>query len=95
MSAPARFSGRVCVVTGAANGMGRAFALALAREGALLAACDIDEAGLESLLHPTFDECDDESLLELDDEYWEALILDDDYEVMPEEGDFWFDQEAA
>lgn len=49
MSAAARFSGRVCVVTGAANGMGRAFALALAREGALLAACDIDDAGLESL----------------------------------------------
>jgi len=49
MSAATRFSGRVCVVTGAANGMGRAFALALAREGALLAACDIDEAGLESL----------------------------------------------
>jgi short-subunit dehydrogenase len=49
MSAPARFSGKVCVVTGAANGMGRAFALALAREGALLAACDIDEAGLGSL----------------------------------------------
>jgi len=49
MSGPARFSGRVCVVTGAAHGMGRAFALQLAREGAHLAACDIDEAGLESL----------------------------------------------
>jgi 2-hydroxycyclohexanecarboxyl-CoA dehydrogenase len=49
VSRATRFSGRVCVVTGAANGMGRAFALALAREGALLAACDIDDAGLESL----------------------------------------------
>ena len=28
---------------------------------------ELDDAGLESLLHPTFDECDDESLLELDD----------------------------
>jgi len=48
---------------------------------------EMDDAALESLLHPTFDECDDE--------YWEALIPDDDYEAMPEEGDFWFDQEAA
>ena len=49
MSRATRFSGRVCAVTGAANGMGRAFALELAREGALLAACDLDDAGLESL----------------------------------------------
>jgi len=56
---------------------------------------EIDDAAFESLLHPTFDECDDESLLELDDEYWEALIPDDDYEVLPEPGDFWTDQEAA
>jgi hypothetical protein len=55
---------------------------------------EIDDA-VESMLHPTFDECDDEALLELDDEYWEALLLDDDYEVLPEEGDFWTDQEAA
>ena len=56
---------------------------------------EIDDAPFESLLHPTFDECDDESLLELDDEYWEALLPDDDYEVLPEPGDFWTDQEAA
>lgn len=47
------------------------------------------------LLHPTFDEVDDETLLELDEEYWEALIPDDDYEPTPEEGDFWTDQDAA
>ena len=49
MSGLGRFSGRMCVVTGAAQGMGRAFALQLAREGAHVAACDIDDAGLESL----------------------------------------------
>jgi hypothetical protein len=56
---------------------------------------EIDDSSLESLLHPTFDECDDDSLLELDDEYWEALLLDDDYEVQPERGDFWIDRDAA
>ena len=40
-------SGRVAVVTGAASGIGRETALALARRGADLAICDIDEAGLE------------------------------------------------
>ena len=45
----ARFAGKVCVVTGAAHGMGRAFARALAREGALLAACDIDAEALGEL----------------------------------------------
>lgn len=47
------------------------------------------------LLHPTFDEVDDDTLLELDEEYWEALLPDDDYEPTPEEGDFWTDQDAA
>jgi NAD(P)-dependent dehydrogenase (short-subunit alcohol dehydrogenase family) len=40
-------SGRVAVVTGAASGIGRATALELARRGADLAICDVDEAGLE------------------------------------------------
>ena len=38
--------GRVAVVTGAASGIGRALAFALAREGAELALSDVDEAGL-------------------------------------------------
>jgi len=40
-------SGRVAVVTGAASGIGRGVALALARRGADLAICDVDESGLE------------------------------------------------
>lgn len=40
---------RVAVVTGAANGIGRAIALRFAREGADLALLDIDEAGLATL----------------------------------------------
>lgn len=38
--------GRVAAVTGAASGIGRAVAVALAREGMALAISDVDEAGL-------------------------------------------------
>lgn len=37
---------KVCVVTGAGSGIGRALALDLARRGALLALSDVDDAGL-------------------------------------------------
>ena len=40
-----RFDGKVAVVTGAASGIGRATALRLADEGAMVVAGDIDEAG--------------------------------------------------
>lgn len=42
-------AGRVAIVTGAASGIGRATALALARAGAAVGAVDISEAGLDSL----------------------------------------------
>lgn len=42
----AGFGGKVALVTGAASGIGRACAEALAREGARVVASDIDEAGL-------------------------------------------------
>lgn len=41
-----RFDGRVAVVTGAASGLGKASAIALAREGARLVLFDRDAAGL-------------------------------------------------
>jgi short-subunit dehydrogenase len=41
------FSGKLCVVTGAASGIGRAVAVNLARRGAALALSDVNDAGLE------------------------------------------------
>ena len=38
---------------------------------------------------PYSDDVDDPMPLELDDECWEALTPDDDYEPMPDYGDFW------
>jgi short-subunit dehydrogenase len=44
-----QLNGRVAVVTGAASGIGRALALALANKGCDLALADIDEPGLAAL----------------------------------------------
>lgn len=40
------FAGKVAAVTGAASGMGRSLAVALARRGCEVALCDVDEVGL-------------------------------------------------
>jgi NAD(P)-dependent dehydrogenase (short-subunit alcohol dehydrogenase family) len=40
-----RLEGRVCVVTGVASGLGRAIAGELAREGAVVVGCDIQDTG--------------------------------------------------
>lgn len=44
------FNGRVAAITGAASGMGRSLALALAREGCHLALADKNSQGLEQTL---------------------------------------------
>jgi len=46
-----RFAGKVAFVTGAANGIGRAAALAFAREGAKVVAADISSRGNEETAH--------------------------------------------
>lgn len=40
------YHNKICVITGAASGIGRALALALAKQGAILALSDINETGL-------------------------------------------------
>lgn len=42
-----RFSNRIVLITGAAGGMGKAFAKSFAEEGAALVLTDVDETGLE------------------------------------------------
>jgi hypothetical protein len=42
-----------------------------------------------------FDDEADEAELELDDECFDVLAWDDDYEPLPEPGDFWTEQDAA
>ena len=44
-----RLEGKTIVTTAAGAGIGRASAIAMAREGAIVYATDIDEAALESL----------------------------------------------
>jgi len=46
MSTEETYHGKICVITGAASGIGRALALRLGSAGALLALSDFDDAGL-------------------------------------------------
>jgi len=40
-------------------------------------------------------DADDDYSLDLDDQYLDALLLDDEYDPAPEAGDFWIDCDAA
>ena len=77
------FNSKVAVITGAASGIGRALALALARQGAQLALCDLDEAGLEETRKLTSGGAPKESTHRVDVsdraavEQWAHAVIDD------------------
>lgn len=45
-----RLEGKVCIITGAASGIGRAASLLFAKEGATVCACDVSEQALKKLV---------------------------------------------
>jgi NAD(P)-dependent dehydrogenase (short-subunit alcohol dehydrogenase family) len=57
MTEPRNLPADVVLVTGAASGIGRATALAFAREGARLVVCDVNQAGLDALAAELGDRC--------------------------------------
>jgi NAD(P)-dependent dehydrogenase (short-subunit alcohol dehydrogenase family) len=61
-----RLSGQIAVVTGAASGIGRALCLALTRQGASVAATDVDGSGIEQTLDALGDARERTLTLEVD-----------------------------
>jgi hypothetical protein len=51
---------------------------------------DEDIEGLETSPETDEDELDESNLEDADDGRWDAFILDDDGDPLPEYGDFWF-----
>ncbi len=49
-----RLEGKVCIITGAASGIGRAASLLFAKEGATVCACDISKEQLDKLVEDAF-----------------------------------------
>ena len=48
-----RLQGKVSIITGAASGIGRATALKFAREGAIVAVCDLNQGAIDEVVADT------------------------------------------
>ena len=70
------FTDKVVVVTGAASGMGRAYAVEFAKEGAKLALCDVDEVGLTETVELVARHGDPDAFFRLVDVSSESAMID-------------------
>lgn len=78
-AAPGRLAGKLCLITGAGGGIGRAAALALAREGARVIASDVDESAAEETFEAIRAASGNGAPYELDvadEASWEACIAE-------------------
>jgi NAD(P)-dependent dehydrogenase (short-subunit alcohol dehydrogenase family) len=73
-----RLSGKVAIITGAANGMGRAETLLFAREGAKVVATDVLEEGREvaEAIHATDGTAHFQPLDVTDEAQWDAVVAE-------------------
>ena len=70
-------AGKVALVTGAASGIGRATALALAREGAKLVIADMHEDGGQQTVHTITENGGDATFVQVDVSHATASRSDD------------------
>jgi NADP-dependent 3-hydroxy acid dehydrogenase YdfG len=78
-----KLANKVAVITGAGSGIGRATALAFANEGARIAACDVDQARLDSLAAELGDRALISRKVDVSNRAQMAAFADEVHELVP------------